>query len=98
MDDCLEKKDGMSCGSTDHFTSFAVLLGGAGGGEGSGCGSSNVGTSIYVYLSAAAIGISLFVIFVVTLAYEIYKRYLKKKSHLRDRRLTTYVSKMQSYT
>eukprot|EP01094_Clydonella_sp_ATCC50884_P022194 TRINITY_DN5056_c0_g1_i1.p1 TRINITY_DN5056_c0_g1~~TRINITY_DN5056_c0_g1_i1.p1 ORF type:complete len:2061 (-),score=322.90 TRINITY_DN5056_c0_g1_i1:6-6107(-) len=30
-DRCLERKDGLACGRTGHFTNFAVLIGGGGG-------------------------------------------------------------------
>lgn len=32
-DECLSGKDGYLCGSTSHFTNFALLLGGQGGGD-----------------------------------------------------------------
>lgn len=35
QDECLKEHDDMLCGDTDHFTSFAILLGGSGGGKGS---------------------------------------------------------------
>jgi hypothetical protein len=97
VDECLEKKGGMLCGSTDHFTSFAVLLGGiGGGGGGGGCGSSNKESSIYVYLSAAAIGFALFVICVGITSYEIFKRREKRKIKLQQRKLDKLVVKIQS--
>jgi len=33
-DECLKSNDDLLCGQTDHFTSFAILLGGSGGGKG----------------------------------------------------------------
>lgn len=31
VDECLQQNDGLICGNTDHFTSFAILLSGNGG-------------------------------------------------------------------
>lgn len=31
VDKCVKEKDNKICGTTDHFTNFAILLGGAGG-------------------------------------------------------------------
>ena len=30
-DQCLEEEDGLLCGTTDHFTNFAILVGGGKG-------------------------------------------------------------------
>jgi len=45
-DECLDSHQGQLCGSTSHFTSFAILLS---GGSGSNCGSSNyiLGSGLY---------------------------------------------------
>jgi hypothetical protein len=94
VDECLQKKDGLLCGYTDHFTSFAVLLGGSTGGGGGGCGSSDGGTSVLVYLSAAAIGAALVVIFVVIAVYEGYKRTVGVKSKLHERKIESKYSRL----
>eukprot|EP01095_Lingulamoeba_sp_RSL-Kostka_P001483 TRINITY_DN1205_c1_g1_i8.p1 TRINITY_DN1205_c1_g1~~TRINITY_DN1205_c1_g1_i8.p1 ORF type:complete len:360 (+),score=137.03 TRINITY_DN1205_c1_g1_i8:1404-2483(+) len=73
-DQCLEKDGDFVCGTSDHLTSFAVLLD-SGSGSG-GCGN-NEDNKLYIYLSVAAIVIALLCIIFVVVSFDIKKRYEK---------------------
>jgi hypothetical protein len=94
VDECLQEKDGYFCGETDHFTSFAILLGGSGGGGGGsgGCGSSSTEFSTIGWLSLAAVLAALLVVILVVLANESYHRYKSARRWKEERNLSSKLS------
>lgn len=81
--------DGLYCGETDHFTSFAILLGGAETKNGGGpCSSSSDEFSIITWLSLSAVLLALLVICFVVFVYESYQRFLWRKRVLEERELS----------
>jgi hypothetical protein len=93
QDKCLQEKNQWICGNTDHFTSFAVLLGGsAGGGGGDECGgSSTEGTSVIVWLSLAAILAAIIIVVSAITFYETFKRVSKKYTATKEKKRDSHV-------
>ena len=79
-DKCLTRELGQYCGSTDHLTSFALLLSGGGGGSGDPC-DSNSDDYLYAWLSlgfvAGAICCMCFAILLIEFKY-------RREAHLRE--------------
>lgn len=74
-DKCISSDNGKYCGTTDHFTSFAILLDG-GNGTG-GCDSDNGVNEVIAYLSIAFISLAIFIIVISIFGYEIFFRLRK---------------------
>ena len=97
VDECLDEQNGLVCGTTDHFTSFAVLLGSGGGTGGGGpCGSSSQGTSIIVWLSLAAVLAAIIIVVLTSVTYELYKRGQKAQRTHKDKKLSSRMSLLQA--
>jgi hypothetical protein len=78
VDECLSSSNGQLCGTTDHFTSFAILL----GGTESGCNSNSEVT--IQYLTWIFLGSCIIIVCASWIAIEIRTR---RKAQLRTRAL-----------
>ena len=95
-DECISSdNNGKYCGTTDHFTSFAILLDG-GSGTG-GCGSDDGINEIISYLSLAFIILAIILVAIAGTVYEIYFRSIKAyKRRNMNRLLTRTTSQMMA--
>lgn len=76
-DSCLQEDNDFLCGTTDHFTSFALLLAGGENGGGDGCGSSDDGWDpLIAYLSIGIVGFFVIIVLIAVLLIELRFRYL----------------------
>jgi len=93
-DRCLEERRQFLCGTTDHLTSFALLLGG--NNNENECGSS--GDFVIAWISLAAVVLALLFMLLGILAIEIHIRYKQYKSNHEMEEMTNRITKAQSMT
>jgi hypothetical protein len=83
VDDCLEQKGDQLCGTTDHFTNFAVLIGGNTGSGSSDDPCSGEDTTdadkTYLWLSLAAVLIAIVLCCIIIPVGEVWRRIERKK-------------------
>ena len=77
QDKCLTREDDQYCGTTDHLTSFALLLDGGGNGGG-GCGSSDE-DYVFAWISLALIIIAIIIVIVSVVINEIRFRFIYQR-------------------
>ena len=90
MDECLQQSGDQLCGETDHFTNFAVLIGGTGSsGKSDPCASSQAAETddTILWLSLAAVLTALACCCILIPVLEILRRLEKKqrKARIRNR-------------
>jgi uncharacterized membrane protein YbjE (DUF340 family) len=90
-DECLESQGDLLCGTTSHFTSFALLLAGT-----SECGSSNLveqNRVIYI-LSAIFIGVAIIIAIIAAVAADVRVRWRQHKFEKAMRRNSSKIQQM----
>lgn len=70
-DACVKVKNGLVCGTTDHFTNFAILL--DGGGSNDDCGGDDIDVVIS-WLSLAVIITAIIIFFIAIITIELHAR------------------------
>lgn len=94
-DECISSDNtGKYCGTTDHFTSFAILLDG-GNGTDDACGDGDGLDKTITYLSIAFIIAAIVIVIIAAIGYDIFFRNTRKKNRLHLQRILTRTSHLQ---
>lgn len=93
----MQQDNDFLCGTTDHFTSFALLLAGGENGGGDGCGSSDDGWDpLIAYLSIGIVGFFALIVIVAVILIETRFRYLSAASSMEFTKMSKRLATGQS--
>jgi hypothetical protein len=92
VDECLEVSEGQLCGETDHFTSFAILLGGNGNND-----KCNSDSQIVIqYLTWIFLGTSIIIVCASWILIELKTRYSTHQKKISFQRLSDRIGTMSN--